>query len=87
MLLFTGGIDLWALEDEKTSFSLVSSALEHDDMTSSVSTNSDKSNFLSASYDHTCVNIDFFINLGCSFTVNGESLLWRSNALNFNFYG
>ena len=49
----TGGIALWELQDENKVFGMLSSACEHDDMTSSVSVNSDSTQFLSASYDYT----------------------------------
>ncbi|XP_076466393.1 methylosome protein WDR77-like [Babylonia areolata] len=50
--LDTGGVALWELQDEDKVFSMLSSACEHDNMTSSVSVSCDLSRFLSASYDH-----------------------------------
>ncbi|KAL8575588.1 hypothetical protein ACOMHN_059652 [Nucella lapillus] len=50
--LDTGGVALWELQDEDRVFGMLSSACEHDNMTSSVSVSSDQSRFLSASYDH-----------------------------------
>ncbi|KAK7107597.1 hypothetical protein V1264_015495 [Littorina saxatilis] len=51
--LDTGGAALWELQDENKLFGMISSANEHDNMVSSVSVNSDASQFVTASYDHT----------------------------------
>ena len=49
----SGGVTLWELQDENKMFGMITSACEHDHMTSSVSVNSDASQFVSGSYDHT----------------------------------
>jgi hypothetical protein len=58
---------MWELSDDNKVFTMLNSASEHDDMTSSVSISSDKSRLLSASYDHTydhCFTIQY--KFGCS---------------------
>ena len=48
-LFWLGGVAVWELQGEM--FNMLSSACEHDDMTSAVSVSSDASQMVSASYD------------------------------------
>lgn len=50
--LDTGGLAVWELSEDSKVFTMLSSACDHDDMTSSVTVSCDKAKLFSASYDH-----------------------------------